>query len=1425
MITQLDSQVLRARVMRQRCYVTTITTAIFSLLFSVPCASQPVGCLTNGDFDQGMTGWTPVVDGDPLFFGISASFGSLMATISGPQGHISNSPLGNCPIAGAAYATQIIECNGPFTVLFNVSMGCVQAYPPDPSQCRGRALIRVDSNIYDRPILGSGWETIAIPVTGPGTHTLKLGIVVDDPDACPGGFQSATFDSVRICRGSLDPEAVDLYLCDVVLTQSIQNNHSSSPQCPELSEHTVPLVTQRTTVARAFVNQGSGRLDGPWDGVLRVHWNGVMSREVRSNNGPLNNSVMDPSSDTGSLDFLFKLNDEEATQLDSIVVEINPCAVSGSLYNGFRSISESNFSNNRWKRTPLFVTVDPLRIVGVALDMPSYPRLDLLSGPAGPREGIALYKRAFPLPHPNYVPLWRIASSATTDGLHNRLQKTLVSINDLIGPFDWIHGWLPPEFRSIDSQGNVLLGNASPSQRTSWGGEGPVGNWSQTFAHELGHAYGNGERNEPGVIGNYGYDVYARHSPFPGCADCPFTRTIDSIEIMRQAQSSIDRMWAGVPTVTTIISHASSEAQSQVANGTPGILVTGTLNQDSATISSPFPMTAGNADPISTSGSHRLLGFNASNERVLFTRFDAFPIFGGTDSTELGFSVRISQDVEPSLARLVVRDISGVDLGTLIRTAYPPVVIINEPISESVLRDTLRVNWSATDVDGDVLTSSLLYSWDGGTSWIPITIDEENDQVVISTSELPGTSGSTGILRLIVSDGFNRTTVEMQHLDVGYRHSPVVAVEAESLLVSEGSTALLSAFVHDLEEAIIDSAITWTDANKQIVGRGREVLINASGVGHQIFEVTYIDCDGMSSSDVLSMIVQPRFRPAAKDVSTFTFCNSSALITLEGTCQATYPLEFIITSLPQHGSLKLPGGQIIDNTPWTIENHGGTVLYVPHDGWSGTEQFAFTVTNGRESGPGSVTIIVGRCSGHPNGPSIDLTTFGANRQNRYLGSLGKAFGETVKRNVSDSTGIYDFSSAGGNQGPWWVAFNGSCGVVESGEAAPNTYGGKGPDFFGYKFKVPVRLDSLKWCNNKYYDGGTFSTTPIVEVLKNGAWSEVLCVWSPTYDATYTAGEVDSYTIELTPEVDSVQGVRLYGLPAGTADGDGFVGNAEFTAYGAPQLWTTLDWESDLTDLPGVIPVMAGLDAPEHVIDNDLETFDTTFLAPEGSEDFVGVLWPTEQHRISAIGVVLKWFSDGGWFDQTVSEFVIETTSDYGSSWVAVAEVDKDVYNNDYNSLASLAWDVESGFLFTFDPVHSANGIRIRGDGAGTAGDGFIAVTELEVFGSAHISGAPESSTVGRTELMVKGPFPNPFATETHVDVTVGEGGHLDVTVLDVAGRRIRSIEMHNAERGQYRVSWDGVTDRGENAPSGVYFLRVQKGREHVIKRVLRIAGW
>jgi flagellar hook assembly protein FlgD len=75
-----------------------------------------------------------------------------------------------------------------------------------------------------------------------------------------------------------------------------------------------------------------------------------------------------------------------------------------------------------------------------------------------------------------------------------------------------------------------------------------------------------------------------------------------------------------------------------------------------------------------------------------------------------------------------------------------------------------------------------------------------------------------------------------------------------------------------------------------------------------------------------------------------------------------------------------------------------------------------------------------------------------------------------------------------------------------------------------------------------------------------------------------------------------------------------------------------------------------------------------------------------------------------------------------------------------------------------------------------------------------------------------GVFPNPTRAGGTIRFTLDRGAAaVAVQIYDVAGRLIRDLGSEIHQAGLHEVRWDGRNNHGQDAPAGLYFVRVAAG--------------
>jgi hypothetical protein len=72
-------------------------------------------------------------------------------------------------------------------------------------------------------------------------------------------------------------------------------------------------------------------------------------------------------------------------------------------------------------------------------------------------------------------------------------------------------------------------------------------------------------------------------------------------------------------------------------------------------------------------------------------------------------------------------------------------------------------------------------------------------------------------------------------------------------------------------------------------------------------------------------------------------------------------------------------------------------------------------------------------------------------------------------------------------------------------------------------------------------------------------------------------------------------------------------------------------------------------------------------------------------------------------------------------------------------------------------------------------------------------------------------YPNPFNPSTTVSYSLPEGEMVTLDIYNILGHKVRTLVSENKSAGNFTAVWDGLDDRGNQMPNGVYFYRLQAG--------------
>jgi hypothetical protein len=78
---------------------------------------------------------------------------------------------------------------------------------------------------------------------------------------------------------------------------------------------------------------------------------------------------------------------------------------------------------------------------------------------------------------------------------------------------------------------------------------------------------------------------------------------------------------------------------------------------------------------------------------------------------------------------------------------------------------------------------------------------------------------------------------------------------------------------------------------------------------------------------------------------------------------------------------------------------------------------------------------------------------------------------------------------------------------------------------------------------------------------------------------------------------------------------------------------------------------------------------------------------------------------------------------------------------------------------------------------------------------------------------------NPFRERAELRLSVTRRERVTVVVYNVLGEKVRVLLDATLDAGVRRIEWDGITDDGSRAPSGIYFARMKAGSKEETKKL------
>ena len=90
-----------------------------------------------------------------------------------------------------------------------------------------------------------------------------------------------------------------------------------------------------------------------------------------------------------------------------------------------------------------------------------------------------------------------------------------------------------------------------------------------------------------------------------------------------------------------------------------------------------------------------------------------------------------------------------------------------------------------------------------------------------------------------------------------------------------------------------------------------------------------------------------------------------------------------------------------------------------------------------------------------------------------------------------------------------------------------------------------------------------------------------------------------------------------------------------------------------------------------------------------------------------------------------------------------------------------------------------------------------------------VTSVPELLAAFPTQLELSPNFPNPFNPSTTISFKLQSSNRISLVIFDALGKEVKTvIDNEWFDFGPHKIMWDGTTDDGRAASSGIYYCRL-----------------
>lgn len=624
-----------------------------------------------------------------------------------------------------------------------------------------------------------------------------------------------------------------------------------------------PMVAGKSTFVRVgLTTTGTPGPSDQVDALLHIFNNGVEipGSPIYSVNGPIvPPALADPLNLDDSINFQFIPPEGEV----SFQVELNPA--------GPNQVPETDFSNNAVAiPAQTFICRKITEMVYVPLDYrpgggstPNLPDPQLIE----PGVGDNFFQGIFVSPDVEYriydqgFKLWTQSLNGSATGLNNVLTNELQL---MVPKPDFMYAWVPGGLPyNGQTNSTTAVGNTQSFKH------------QRTMAHEHGHILG--KPHNTANISTIGIDVEHQLNIPVGL---PQVKDPLKKDIMA-AGLNTNQAWVWPSNYTFFGGNSRFTCAEPATFGGATVYVQGTYDRATGTFDLGTMMTLENlrampsVDVAEADLVFEVLGLDGETElgRTGFSwELHCFGDVENPTDTLVSVCMTLPQTIVPEeIGKVRILDRQGNAVNEIARSQGAPEVTITAPRPTELIPDTVTLEWTAVDAEGDALNQHVRYSPDG-ERFVPLATEHEGTSLTVDMRRLPRMVTGKGFFEVVVSDGLNTTVARTEKLRPTIQFASFVGGLPDTHIVTpdngktypKGSPVILHSSGWDLEDrALTGASVVWTSDLDGFLGTGRLFTADDLSVGTHTLTVTVTDSSNQTDSDTTVVTILDRPLPGA----------------------------------------------------------------------------------------------------------------------------------------------------------------------------------------------------------------------------------------------------------------------------------------------------------------------------------------------------------------------------------------------------------------------------------------------------------------------------------------------------------------------------------------------------------------------------------